>query len=204
MKAVVTTFCAMIWIGTASSIATDVTTTTPPPAKVAALAERVDFSGSIMLGNVRLHLTPPAGWRTLSENGNTKISFYSPDTKSVMTVRVGSDRSTLGLPLSEKTRAIITKRYSNAVVKLETAWFSSNLQGRAVDFERRDPIAGEPTTTRFAATCIGGNLVEVIFTTPSTQFFLSLPTCEQFLRRMKSIGAEEEIGIVPVKALVSR
>lgn len=140
------------------------------------------------LGDTLLQFHPPTGWKSVVEtSGSTKMSFYSPDSSSVLTIRIQPDRFENGTLLAEKARAILKKRYASATVGMQSAWSLGHKPGCAIDFERKVLPTEKPTKTRFAIAKIPEGLVEIWFTTSSDQFIGRVDVCEHFLQSLHSV-----------------
>ncbi len=139
-------------------------------------------------GYASLQFTPPTGWKPVVEtSGSTKMSFYSPDSSSVLSIRIQPDRYENGVLLAEKARAILKKRYASATVGMESTWSLGGKPGRAIDFERKVLPSEKPTKTRLAIAKIPEGLVEIWFTTSSDQFNGRVDICEHFLQSVHSV-----------------
>lgn len=140
------------------------------------------------LGDALLQFQPPTGWKSVVEtSGSTKMSYYSPDSSSVLTIRIQPDRFEKGVLLAEKARAILKKRYASATIGMESAWSLGQKPGCAIDFERKVLPSEKPTRTRFAVAKIPEGLVEIWFTTSSDQFNGRVDICDNFLRSVRSV-----------------
>ncbi len=163
--------------------------------------------GSYQFGKLEVRIAPPRGWRELTENGNTRVSFFSPDGRTVITVRLTPDNFPAGTLRNEKVRLLAKQRYPAAAVLMETEWLNAEIKGRMIDFERAQKTSTSApilyTRTRLAATGVTGGLLEVSFTAPATEFGTYLPACEQLLSSLR-IQRPAEPALQPQLSAVTR
>lgn len=140
------------------------------------------------LGDALIQFHAPEGWKPVVEtSGGTKMSFYSPDPSSVLTILIQPDHFDKGTLLAEKARTIVAKRYATAKVGTESSWTLGRKPGCRIDFERKVLPSDKPTKTRFAMARIAEGLVEIWFTTPKDQFPGRVDVCESFLQSLHSV-----------------
>ncbi len=152
---------------------------------------QVAQSGVYQVGNLKLRIEVPGNWKTVVETGGlTKISFYSPDLKSVLTVRIQPDRFESGMLLGEKARKLV-QRYASAKAGMESGWNLGKLSGRWVDFQRQGQLSVAPTKARLAVVKLPEGLLEVLFTAASVDFLAELPACETFLSSLRVLDVPD-------------
>ena len=159
-------------------------------------------------GKVEVRVAPPRGWKELAEvGGNTRVSFFAPDGRTVITLRMNPDNFPAGTLRNEKGRLLAKRRYPTAQVLMEAEWLTPEIKGRVIDFERgqKNSATAAPvyTLTRMATTSAGGGLLEVSFTAPAADFSSQLGACEALLASLK-IQVPEEPAQQPQLTSVNR
>lgn len=170
----------------------------PGAAKPAASAPAAPRTGinAYPFGKVEVRVAPPRGWKELAEvGGNTRVSFFAPDGRTVITLRMNPDNFPAGTLRNEKGRLLAKRRYPTAQVLMEAEWLTPEIKGRVIDFERgqKNSATAAPvyTRTRMATTSAGGGLLEVSFTAPAADFSSQLGACEALMASLKIQVPEE-------------
>lgn len=144
-------------------------------------------ANGIQLGDFEVRFPLPAGWRKLEQPSAAKVSFYSPDYRTIVTVRIVPDNYAPDLMMSEKALRMM-KRYPNAKKELEAPWAGSGLQGRQIDFTRAQSGTDHtPLKFRMATAPVGKALLEVLFTSDAGQFERTVPVCERILHSIECL-----------------
>ncbi|MBM3847283.1 MAG: hypothetical protein FJ405_13500, partial [Verrucomicrobia bacterium] len=131
----------------------------------------------------------PRGWTELSQTG--RISFYSPDKTSVISIRLHPTSATgqSSQLLSERTREIAQQRYHCSGILTEQPWTGLRHQGRIVDFEKVQKDAQGRTSatilSRLATTPTLNGLLEICYSAPAASFQKQMPELEGVLENLR-------------------
>ena len=185
-----TLWAGYLAVGIENSSAVDGTLSVPA-APSASRQHPATFQERFLLGDYQVGFSAPLGWRKVEQPAVSKVSFYSPDDKAVITVRVHPDTFAPQLLMSEKA-LLLMKRYPNAVKGLETQWSGARHTGRLIDFTRTEQKGQEtPLKFRLAAAPVGGGLLEVLFTAQEPDFTRKSPICDAILRSIECVPHRE-------------